>query len=166
MNVSGVFFPLESKKQKKKINNAWLQLVKSKRFLNMIRPTVNVLNETVLNAYPLWACLAILGQRVLTRTAVDHTGTREKTPIESWQVNNMHYKSHRHWQHNIDCMGRRTLAHCTRVICFRYWLKRVPNQGHCWKTQEMNCTPANHGGNLKNWNARNIVPYCDPKSTA
>ena len=82
MNVSGVFFPLESKKQKKKkiTPDLRLQLAKSKRFLNMIRPTVNVLTQTVLNAYPLWACLAILGQRVLTRTAVDHTGTRGKTP--------------------------------------------------------------------------------------
>lgn len=57
--------------------------MKSKRFLKMIRPTVKVLTQTVLNACPLWACLAILGQRVLKRTAVDHTGTREKTPIES-----------------------------------------------------------------------------------
>ena len=57
--------------------------MKSKRFLKMIRPTVKVLTQTVLNACPLWACLAILGQRVLKRIAVDHTGTREKTPIES-----------------------------------------------------------------------------------
>ena len=57
--------------------------MKSKRFVKMIRPTVKVLTQTVLNACPLWACLAILGQRVLKRTAVYHTGTREKTPIES-----------------------------------------------------------------------------------